>query len=152
VLNPAAIVIEPEKIKRFDRARCNYQTTFYRGKNGLEAKRKAEAAAAGKSGGGGGADRKENAGAGAALRPDIKPPTPDCEIAAGPSGAPSSVTEVLRGEMHGAAAQQPSGVSQNGTEIGPERASTDHPGAYRSYHRKVVKRPVAAIVREHRRN
>jgi hypothetical protein len=128
VLNPAAIVIDPEAIKRLDRARCNYQTTFYRGKNGLEAKRKGEALAA-------------------ARRPDIKPPAPDGESAARPSGAPPAATEVLGQQPDGAPGQQADRVSQNGTQTGPDRAAADRDGAGRSYHKQVAKRPVGAIVR-----
>jgi hypothetical protein len=137
VLNPAAIVIDPEKVKRFDRARCNYQMMFYRGNNTLEAHRRGEAPA--------------KATSRAARGPDINPLTPDGGIAAGPSSTPGGVTEVLRQPPDAAPDQGADGVSQNGTEIGPDRAAGDHPGASRSYHKQVAKRPAGTVVRGHGR-
>jgi hypothetical protein len=61
VLNPAAIVIDPEKIRRFDRARCTYHTMFYRANNTLDAHRKGDPPAAGKADRRGGAGVDENA-------------------------------------------------------------------------------------------
>jgi hypothetical protein len=147
VLNPAAIVIDPEKITRYDRARCTYQMMFYRANNTLDAHRDGHAPAAGKPGRRGGAGRDENAAAPPARGPDIKPRTPDGGIAQRPSGAPAAATEVLGQQPDGALDQRADGVSQNGTEIGPDRAAADHKGAGRSYHKQVAKRTVGTVVR-----
>jgi hypothetical protein len=147
VLNPAAIVIDPEKIRRFDRARCTYQMMFYRGKKTLDDHRKGDAHAAGNAGRRGRAGRDENAAAPPAREPDIKPRTHDGGITAGPSSTSAAVTEVLGQQPDDALDQRADGVLQNGTEIGPERAETDHPGACRSHHKQVTKRTVGTVER-----
>jgi hypothetical protein len=154
LLNPAAIVIEPEKAKRYDRARSQYQSTVYRALNALETRRKGAAPVPGKpsrpsaeaADSRAGADRDDNAAARAARGPDIKPPTPDGAIAAGPSGVPAAVTEVACQTPDGASKERSKPVSQNDPGIGPDRAAADHPGACRSYHRQVAKRPVGTVV------
>jgi hypothetical protein len=135
VLNPAAIVMDPERAKRFDRARSNYQSTFYRALNALEAHRKAAAAA-----------NQKPPRLGADPGPDIKPPAPDGGIAAAPSGAPAVVTEVVCEQPDSASDETPGADSQNGTGIAPERAATDRPGACRSYDKQVAGRTVGAVV------
>jgi hypothetical protein len=128
VLNPAAIVIDPEKAKRFDRAQKNYQSTFYRAFNALEAHRKREAAAR------------------AARAPDIKPPARDGGCAAGPSGPSARVTQVGGDTPDGASAGRPEADLQNDPKTGPERPAVDHPGACRSCHKQAAKEPVGTIV------
>jgi hypothetical protein len=128
VLNPAAVVIDPEKAQRFDRAQKNYQSTFYRAFNALEAHRKREAATR------------------SAREPDIKPPAPDGGIAAGPSGAREAVTEVVCETRDGVPAGGPEAGLQNDPKTGPDRAAADHPGACRSCHKQVAKRTVGAVV------
>jgi hypothetical protein len=154
LLNPAAIVIEPEKAKRYDRARSQYQSTVYRALNALETRRKGAAPVPGKPPRPGaeradsrdGADRDEDAAARAARDSDIKPPTADVAIVAGASGVPVAVTEVACQTPDGASDERPKGVLQNGAETGPDRAAADRPGACRSYHRQVAKRPVGTAV------
>jgi hypothetical protein len=135
VLNPAAIVIDPEKIKRYDRARCTYQMMYFRAKKTLDDHREGDAPA--------------QATSRAARGPDINPLTPDGGIAAGPSSMPGGVTEVLRQPPDAAPDQGADGVSQNGREIGPDRAAGDHPGASRSNHKQVAKRPAGTVLRGH---
>jgi hypothetical protein len=155
VLNPAAIVMDPEKAKRFERARSNYQSTYYRAKNALEAGRKGETPVNKKPPRPGaertdqrdGADRDENAAAGAARGPEIKPPAQDGAIAAAPSGAPRAVAEVIGEKPDGASEGPPKADLQNGREMDPARAPADRPGACRSYHKQVAKEAVGAVVR-----
>jgi hypothetical protein len=128
VLNPAALVIDPEKARRFERAQKNYQSTFYRAHAALEA------------------HRKRTAAAGAAREPDIKPPATDGASAAGPSAAPAAVTQVVGETPDGAPAGGPKADLQNGAKIGPEPAAAGHPGACRSYHKQVARRTVATVV------
>jgi hypothetical protein len=129
VLNPAAIVIDPEKAQRFDRAPKNYQSTFYRAFNALEAHRKREAAAR------------------AARQPDIKPPAPDGECAAGPCAAPAGASQVVGDTPDGASAERPEADLQNDPKTGTERAAAGHPGACRSCHKQVAKKAVRTILR-----
>jgi hypothetical protein len=128
VLNPAALVIDPEKAQRFDRAQKNYQSTFYRAFNALEA------------------HRKRAAGAQPAREPDIKPPAPDGGYAAEPSAAPGAVTQVVGDTPDGASAGQPEAGLQNDPKTGPDRAAAGHPDACRSCHKQVAKKAVGAIV------
>jgi hypothetical protein len=128
VLNPAAIVIDPEKAQRFDRAQKNYQSTFYRAFNALEAHRKRAAAAR------------------PAREPDIKPPAPDGATAAGPSSAPAGVTDVLRETPDGASAGRTESGLQNDARTAPERAPAGQSGACRSYHKQAAKKTVGTIV------
>jgi hypothetical protein len=137
VLNPADIVLDPESARRFDRARINYQSTYYKALKALEARRKGEAAAS---------QKPPRPGASADPGPDIKAPAPDGGIAAGPSGAPEAVTQVVCESPDGASAGRPEADLQNGPENGPDRAAADRPGACRSYHKHVARRTVGAVV------
>jgi hypothetical protein len=154
VLNPAAIVLDPDSVKRFDRARNNYQSTYYKAWNALEAHRKRDAARHPNPPreGADPDDRRdhkehdEDASARPGPAADIKPPAPDGASAAGPSRTPDAVTEIPSETPDGASEASPRADLQNGREIGPNRAATDQPGACRSYHEQVAKRPVGAIV------
>jgi hypothetical protein len=128
VLNPAAIVIDPEKAQRFDRAQKNYQSTFYRAFNALEA------------------HRKRTAAAGAAREHDIKPPAPDGGCAAGPSAAPQSVTQVVGDKPDGASPWRPEASLQNDPKTGADRAAADRPGVCRSCHKQAANEAVGAVV------
>jgi hypothetical protein len=138
LLKPADVVLDPDKAKRFDRARSNYRSTYYPALKALESRREAEAA--GKTG---------PPRSGPAPGPDIKPPTADGGIAAGPSGVSQAVTEVVCQQPEEAPAEGQEAVLQNGAQTGPERAAAHHRGACRSYHQQVAKRPVAAVVPVH---
>jgi hypothetical protein len=128
VLNPAAIVIDPEKAKRLDRAQKNYQSTFYRAHSALEAHRKREAAAR------------------PAREPDIKPPASDSESAARPCGASARMTQAVGDTLDGASAGRPEADLQNEPKTGSERAAADHPGACRSCHKQAAKEAVGTNV------
>jgi hypothetical protein len=128
VLNPAAIVIDPEKAQRFDRAQKNYQATFYRAFRALEAHRKGAAAA------------RE------APEPVMKPPAPDGGCAARPSETPAAATQVIGDTPDGARDGRPEADLQNDPKTGPERAPAGQPGACRSCHKQAAKEPVGGAV------
>jgi hypothetical protein len=127
--------MDPERAKRFDRARASYQSTYYKALKALEARRKAEAAASPKP-----------PRPGAEARPDIKPPAPNGGSAAEPSDAPAAVTEVVCEQPDSASDETPTADSQNGRRNAPERAAMDRPGACRSYDKQAARRAVGAVV------
>jgi hypothetical protein len=145
VLNPAALVIDPEKAKRFERAQKNYQSTFYRAHAALEAHRKRQPPS---PPGGEGARRADEGEipAGAAHPPDIKPPARDGGKAETPSEAPEAATQVVGDTPESARGGQPEAVLQNDPKTGPERPPADHPGACRSYHKQAANEAVGGIV------
>jgi hypothetical protein len=146
VLNPAAIVIDPEKAQRLDRAQKNYQSTFYRAQNALEAHHKRASPSPPRGEGARRADQGEIPPR-SAREPDIKPPAPDGESAARPSAAPGAVTQIVGDTPDGAPAGGPEAGFQNDPKTGPDRAAANHPGASRSCHKQAANESVGTIVR-----
>jgi hypothetical protein len=143
VLNPGALVMDPEQSQRYDRAARLYQSIFYKARSALEAGRSREAAARPRP--------QPSAAPAEAEAADIKPPAPRCAGVSEPFGTPDAVTEVVAPEEVEASGQGQKEERQNDPRIGPDGAVGDRPEARRSYHKTVAKRAVATIVRDRSR-